>query len=381
MWRGVFIAAILLVLAGFQGAWAGTSRRVALVIANGDYLHAGSLKNPINDARIVGVALRAAGFQLVEANPNLGISEFRDALRRFRSNAAGAQVSLVYYAGHGVEARGKNWLIPVDAVLQQDQDLEYEAIDLDLMLGATQGAGIRVVILDACRDNPFAHAWRRGTRGVEQGLAPVDVDDVLVIYSAGPGQAASDGVGSDSPFAEALARRLPQPGLAIQLLGGMVRDDVLRATDAKQRPFISASITGVPFALIPLDGDRPEEAVVTPGGSTSVVDAKAIEFGFWQAAGSSNDVSQLRAYLSRFPYGEFTELANAKIEALERSPLGRRDSHAEELAAWGSVSRSDDVGQLNAYLAHYPGGLFADLARARVVVLTKPKTPFVLRPK
>lgn len=376
-------AAVIVTFLSIGQARADAPRRVALVVANGDYAHAGSLKNPVNDGRLVATALKTAGFQIVDADPNLGIGPFRDALRRFRSNAAGAQVALVYYAGHGIEARGKNWLIPTDAVLQQDADLDYEAIDLDLVLSATEGADMRVVVLDACRNNPFGHTWRRTQRAVGEGLAPIDVDDVLVIYSAGPGQTASDGRGANSPFAEALARRLPQPGLAIQLLGGLVRDDVLRATGDKQRPFISASITGEPFMLVP--GAAGPAGPVSRAAEAVQADPKTMEMMFWQSASTGNDIGQLQAYVSKYPNGSFVDLAKAKIASLEKSaavagaqrnlPAAKLDPHAMELAFWNSVSNSNDIAQLTAYIDQYPSGQFVRAARAKIAALTRPGSP------
>jgi hypothetical protein len=382
---GMLWAALIVALVPAGEARADAQRRVALVVANGDYAHAGSLRNPVNDGHLVAGALRTAGFQIIDADPNLGIGPFRDALRRFRSNAAGAQVALVYYAGHGIEARGKNWLIPTDAILQQDADLDYEAIDLDLVLSATEGADMRVVVLDACRNNPFGHTWKRSTRAVGEGLAPIDVDDVLVIYSAGPGQTASD---ANSPFAEALAKRLPQPGLAIQLLGGLVRDDVLRATGNQQRPFISASITGEPFMLVPgAAGPAGPVSRAAQDVQAAPADPRSTEMMFWQSASAGDDVGQLRAYLSKYPNGSFVDLAKAKIASLEKSSApaagGQRnlpapaklDPHAMELAFWNSVANSNDIGQLTAYIDQYPNGQFVRVARAKISALTRPGAP------
>jgi uncharacterized caspase-like protein len=385
---GMLWAAVIVAFVPAGQARADAPRRVALVVANGEYAHAGSLRNPVNDGHLVAGALRTAGFQIIDADPNLGIGPFRDALRRFRSNAAGAQVALVYYAGHGIEARGKNWLIPTDAVLQQDADLDYEAIDLDLVLSATEGADMRVVVLDACRNNPFGHTWKRSTRAVGEGLAPVDVDDVLVIYSAGPGQTASDGRGANSPFAEALAKRLPQPGLAIQLLGGLVRDDVLRATGDQQRPFISASITGEPFMLVPgAAGPAGPVSRAAQDVQAAPADPRSMEMMFWQSASASDDAGQLRAYVSKYPNGSFVDLAKAKIASLEKSgaPAGgaqrnlpapaKLDPHAMELAFWNSVANSNDISQLTAYIDQYPSGQFVRVARAKIAALTRPGAP------
>ncbi len=381
----VLVAAVV-ALGGFGPASADAPRRVALIVANGAYAHAGSLKNPVNDGALVAGSLKSAGFQIIDADPNLGIGPFRGALRRFHASAAGARVALIYYAGHGIEARGKNWLIPTDAILQQDSDLDYEAIDLDLVLSATEGADMRVVVLDACRNNPFGHTWRSTHRAVGQGLAPIDVDDVLVIYSAGPGQTASDGRGANSPFAEALAKRLPQPGLPIQLLGGLVRDDVLRATGSQQRPFISASITGEPFMLVPGASAGPvSQAAAAVAAGAPANDARSMEMMFWQSASSGDDVSQLKAYLSRYPNGSFAELAKAKIATLARpapgstagadrnlKPPPKLDPRSMELAFWNSVAASNDVAQLNAYLDQYPSGMFVRAARAKIAALSQP---------
>lgn len=260
-WLFCALAGLLLVS---MSASAQAPRRAALVIANATYAHASRLTNPANDARAVADALRRSGFQTVDLKSDLSIAAFRAALRDFRARADGAQVALVYFAGHGIEANGRNWLIPVDAALNSDRDLQDEAIDLDRVMADVAGAQVRVVVLDSCRNNPFGRTWRSGTRAVTRGLGAVDADDVLVIYAAAPGQTASDGQGAaNSPFAAALARRLPQADLPIQLLGGAVRDDVLAATGGVQRPFVSASITGTPFYLVPRSTPAPTPAPVS----------------------------------------------------------------------------------------------------------------------
>ena len=315
-WRlAVWAGAMLFVLGVAWGALADApSRRVALVIANADYAHSVSLKNPIADGELIKEALAKAGFEIVDAPANLSVQGFRNALRGFQAKADGSQVALVYYAGHGIEAKGRNWLIPTDATLEQDRDLDYEAIDLDLVLNAIEGAQMRVVVLDACRDNPFGRSWHGASRAVSHGLAPVDLDDVLVIYSAAPGQTASDGTGTNSPFAEALAHRLPQAGVPIQMLGGLVRDDVLAATGGRQRPFISASVTGTPFFLAPaatsVAAAPPPPSPAQP--ASPAFDPRAVELAFWNAVAASNDAAQYRAYLDRYPSGQFAALASLK---------------------------------------------------------------------
>jgi formylglycine-generating enzyme required for sulfatase activity len=231
-------------------------KRVALVIGNGTYKAQNLLVNPPNDAHLISKALNRANFEAVETKTNLGIAEFRQALRRFQSQANGAEVALVYFAGHGIEVNGADWLIPTDAELADDRDLDYEAIKADLVLQALQGARMRLLVLDACRNNPFGRNWRASVRTTANGLAKIEADDVLVLFAAAPGRTAGDGTDLNSPFAEALAKRLPEPGLAIQLLGNNVRDDVLAATGGNQRPYVSASITGKLFFLVPAGGNQ-----------------------------------------------------------------------------------------------------------------------------
>jgi uncharacterized caspase-like protein len=286
------------------------AKRVALLIGNAAYRAAGVLANPLNDAELVANSLRRAKFDLVEVKSNLGIAEFRQSLRRFQSEADGADMALVYFAGHGVEAKGVNWLIPVDAELNLDRDLEYEAIRLDLALEAVAGARRRILILDACRNNPFGRKWQSGSRNLERGLGSLEVDDVLVLFAAAPGQTASDGSGSNSPFALALATRIAEPGLIVQLLGGRVRDDVLLATGGAQRPFVSASIGGDPFYFVAPSGtaQKAEKAV-----ASAVAEA-------WDRVAQATSPQVLEAF--RRQYGRdnpvYDQLAADRIAALAK---------------------------------------------------------------
>jgi len=287
---------------------AAEARKVALIIGNSDYANTSHLVNPANDIKIVAASARAAGFDDVTVASDLAVNEFQKAMRDFRAKAEGADVAMVYYAGHGIEAQGKNWLIPTDAQLKSDLDLPYEAINLDRMMEAVSGAQIRVVILDSCRNNPFGRSWRSGTRAVVTGLAGVEADDVLVIFAAGPGQTAADGTGANSPFAISLAKRLPQPDLPVQLLGGAIRDDVLAATAGQQRPFVSASITGTPVYLVPR------------GASAGGGDRTALEELLWKGAVAENSVGGFKSYLAEFPKGKFAAQADASVARLLKDP-------------------------------------------------------------
>lgn len=218
---------------------------------------------------------------------------------------------MVYYAGHGIEGQGKNWLIPVNAELNSSLDLPYEALNLDRVMESLSGAQMRMVVLDACRNNPFARSWKSGTRAVNRGLAGIEADDVLVIYAAAPGQTAMDGDGEHSPFASSFANRLPQIGLPVQL-GGMVRDDVLVATGGTQRPFVSASITGTPVYLADgAGGENVRAPLQTP--ALASLDESALDALAWQGAMKADTSASYRAYLDGFPGGKFANLASENI--------------------------------------------------------------------
>lgn len=291
---------------------AAEARKVALIIGNGDYANTSRLVNPANDIKIIAASAKQAGFDDVTIAADLAVNDFQKAMRDFRAKADGAEVAMVYYAGHGIEAQGKNWLIPTDAQLKSDLDLPYEAINLDRLMESVSGAQIRMVVLDSCRNNPFGRSWRSGTRAVVNGLAGVEADDVLVIFAAAPGQTAADGTSGNSPFATSLAKRLPQPDMPVQLLGGLIRDDVLRATAGSQRPFVSASITGTPVYLVPRTA--PAAAPAASG------DRSALEELLWKGATAENSVRAFSAYLAEFPSGKFAGQATGNIDRLMKSP-------------------------------------------------------------
>lgn len=332
MYRWIIIA---LALCSAALPASAEARKVALILANSDYANTSSLPNPVNDGMLVADAAKRIGFDTITLHTDLPLDDFRQALRQFRDSARGADVAMVYFAGHGIEGRGKNWLIPVDAKLKADADLSYEAIDLNLVLEATAGAQMRMVVLDACRDNPFANGWSAATRSVSRGLARIEVDDVLIVYAAAPGQVAYDGAEGNSPFAASLARRITQPGLPVQMLGGMVRDDVLAVTDGAQRPYISASVTGRPVYLVAPSDDaarifaallEEEEnrenaanSVSRPAAEVQVgrnITDGAADALAWKGALTADILPAYRAYLADWPQGQFTALANANIARL-----------------------------------------------------------------
>src|SRR5947208_1054839 len=255
---GLLIISILL---GCGSALA--EKRVALVIGNSAYQKVAKLPNPANDAAAVAAMLKAAGFDLVDSKSNLTASELRKTLRDFGSKARDADIAVVYYAGHGIELDGTNYLIPIDAALETDADVLDETIPLDRVLFAVEPAKqLRLIILDACRDNPFSKTMKRTTasRAVGRGLAKIEPasPNTMIAFAAKAGSTASDGDSKNSPYAVALVEHLPKPGLDLRRAFGFVRDDVLKTTGNKQEPYVYGSLGGndvplVPVSLSPLD--------------------------------------------------------------------------------------------------------------------------------
>jgi hypothetical protein len=225
-------------------------RRVALVIGNANYKTVSKLLNPRNDAGDVAAGLRAAGFTEVVERYDLGVQDLQRALKALEDRATGADWAVVYYAGHGIEVDGRNYLIPVDAELKSASDVEDEAVSLDrVMARVTAASKLQLVILDACRDNPFARRMAQGggtARAIgARGLAPIEPSypNQFVAYAARHGEVALDGSGKNSPYAKALVKHLAVPGLALSNFFIRVRTEVLAETSGKQRPFEYGSLT------------------------------------------------------------------------------------------------------------------------------------------
>jgi hypothetical protein len=217
--------------------------RVALVIGNSNYSAVGHLPNPPRDAAVLARSLRDAGFKIVQVENDLGSEAMRRALRDFSAEAATADWAVIYYAGHGIEIGGQNYLVPIDARLKSDRDVQFEAVPLEQVLTSIEGAKkLRLVILDACRDNPFAQQM---TRSVASRFEPDG--GTLVAYAAKHGQVAQDGEGENSPFVSALVKHIGTPGTEINFLFRKVRDDVLAATGRMQEPFVYGSLPGENF--------------------------------------------------------------------------------------------------------------------------------------
>src|SRR6187397_2029987 len=275
-------------------------KRVALVLGNSAYRNVAPLANPINDSAKIASTLKEAGFDVVDSRRDLPAAETRRALRDFADRARDADIAVVYYAGHGIEVDGANYLIPVDARLERDTDVYDEALSLERVLVAIEPAKkLRLVVLDACRDNPFARTMKRtvASRAIGQGLAKVEPTspNVLIAYSAKAGSTAADGDGQNSPFTSALSHHLTTPGLDVRRAFGFVRDDVLKTTGNRQEPFVYGSLGGEDVPLVPAP------AKVEPPASAPNPQAEARRD--YELALQIGNKSALNAFLVQYPEG------------------------------------------------------------------------------
>jgi Caspase domain/Domain of unknown function (DUF4189)/Putative peptidoglycan binding domain len=309
-----------IVLAGWLTLLAGHSafaeKRVALVIGNSAYQNVIRLANPSNDSQAMAATFKSAGFDVVELKRDLNASETRRALRDFSDTVRDADIAIVYFAGHGIEIDGVNYIIPVDAVLARDIDAFDEAIPLDRILTVIEPARqLRLVILDACRDNPFNKSMKRqiGSRAIARGLAKVEPasPNTLIAFAAKAGSTASDGDSTNSPFTAALVKYLAKPGLDLRKAFGFTRDEVLRVTNNRQEPFIYGSLGGDDLSLVPAP------AAPAPDGKADAakpVDDARLELAFWESIKNDRNPQLFQAYLNRYPKGVFADIARINLE-------------------------------------------------------------------
>jgi uncharacterized caspase-like protein len=227
----------------------------SLVIGNSGYRAAQLLSNPSHDADLIGAALRSTGIEDVTIAHDLDREGMVAALKAFARKADAANWAVIYYAGHGIETGGTNYLIPVDAKLETDRDVPEEAISLEQMQSKIEGAHkLKLIVLDACRDNPFAAQMKLtvANRSIGRGLSPVEpTDGTLVVYAAKGGTSVEDGEGDDSPFAISFAKRIVEPGVEINKTFRFLRQDVLRKTGNHQEPFVYGSLPPDDFYFVP----------------------------------------------------------------------------------------------------------------------------------
>ena len=382
-------------------AWGGASpafaaQRVALVIGNASYAHAPTLANPLNDAADIGGALGRLGFAVTRLE-NAGYAALRRGLLEFQRAASASEIAVVFYAGHGIEVDQRNFLVPVDARLASDQDVEFEAVPLELVSRAVERAsGLRLVILDACRENPFAVQMQRAgaTRSIGRGLARVEPSgETLVAYAAKEGTVASDGAGRNSPYSEALLGHLEEPGLEVGLMFRKVRDAVVGMTGGRQEPFVYGSLSsrGVYLAAAPAPPAAAAVSSTQPSGaeeSGALRVAAESELLFWESVKDSEDPADIQVYLDHYPGGTYEALARNRLKRLaatakdtaapapgpQPSSLSARMEEAQleaEREFWVLVKETEVPSDLEAYLEQYPDGVYAPVARVRLAQLRR----------
>jgi len=309
---------------------AKADRRVAFVVGNGSYKNVAQLPNPPIDAKAMAGVLRNVGFDVVEG-VNLSRDKMTEKLLDFGKKAQGADVAVFFYAGHGIAISGTNYLLPVDADIKSEMDVKLgAAINIDLTLDQTMGdAKVKLVFLDACRDNPFAAKIKsNATRSVsvQQGLAEMKSGEgTLIAFATGPGQTALDGQeGTNSPFTRALIAHITQPGLEIQQAMTEVRAQVNEETNKGQLPWGHTNLIGTvylnPAAAPTANATAPASTGAIPAAVTSTAPGTDVELEFWRSVKDSNKPEELNAYVTNYPNGQFKALALARIAALENGP-------------------------------------------------------------
>ncbi|WP_051333936.1 caspase family protein [Mesorhizobium sp. WSM3224] len=329
-----FLAAADLLQAG---ALAAGNNRVALVIGNSKYVYAPALPNPAGDARLMAEVLRKAGFNVIEG-VDLDYAGMRDRLNKFTEASYDANTALIYYAGHGMQVNGKNYLIPVDAELTAPAHLKTRTIQIDELLSALPpDPAVGIVILDACRDNPLARTLAaslpKSRSTTAPGLAPIDVTadvgtgGVLIAFATDPGAVSYDGNGANSPYTMSLARHLAEPGVEIQSALTRVRGEVTAETDGRQRPWHNASLGREVFVgpqAPPPATPAPQPSATENPTQPPSSDARGweIEQRVWDEASKRNTLAHYEAYLQQFPKGAFADLARLNIDQLKKPPIG-----------------------------------------------------------
>ena len=325
---------LLLLLAAPAQAASQQERRVALVIGNGAYKHAPPLTNPASDARLMAESLKAIGFELVGGRAYTDMatkSDMEQAVRRFGEAIRGGGVGLFFYAGHGVQVDGKNYLIPVAADVGAKTHIKYELVDADYILDemASSSTRVNVVILDACRNNPFAG---RGLRAVTPGLASVMAPKgTLVAYSTAPGKTAADGKGKNSPFTAALARAIRVGGQRIEDVFIQVGLEVEQATGGEQSPWKSDNLRGI-FCLTGqcgVPGTAPLQAKTSAPQDSQAAsqaprgDQRTAELAFWDAVRNSGNPGDVEEFLTQYPNSELAPAARIRLRQLGRGQGGQ----------------------------------------------------------
>ncbi|MCC8936316.1 caspase family protein [Bradyrhizobium sp. Arg68] len=313
-----------------------------MVVGNSAYQNVPVLPNPVNDAAAMADLFKGAGFDVVQVYQDLKNSALRRTLNSFFDSVRDADVAVVYFAGHGIEIEGSNYIIPVDAVLERDRDVYDEAVSLDRIVQSIEPARkLRLVILDACRENPFTKSMRRSVaaRGISRGLARVDPDtpNTLVAFAAKAGATAEDGVGEHSPFTTSLLKHLTVPGLDVRRALGLVRDEVMSSTNNRQEPFVFGSLGGADVALVPAPTVDP------PPSSNNLADVRAD----YQLAERVGTEEAWDYFIAAHKSGFYSDLAKAQRNKLAAGSARNDFSEKGRVSAAATAQQPIDPSQEN----------------------------------
>ena len=355
------------------GIVAADERRMALVIGNGGLANP-PLKNAENDARLMAGTLRILGFEVLE-RLNADQKEMMRAIRDFGNlleGGGGDVVGLFFFAGHGVQVNGRNYLIPTRAEIRSERDVRIEAVAADAVLSEMEFAGARLnlVILDACRNNPYTSEHRSSM----QGLARMDAPrGTLVAYATSPGSVAADGRGTNSPYTLELVKAMRQPGISVERMFRRVRNKVMAATDENQIPWESSSLTGGDFFFNPATSATRREI------PTSKQVEALQELVYWNTIRDSTTSSVFEDFLKEFPGGVFATLAEHRINVITRSgsrpsttkstrsriERGSPPASADE-EAWRAIRKMSSPVRLEAFIATYPKSRYVPVAQRKL---------------
>jgi uncharacterized caspase-like protein len=354
-------------------------RRVALVIGNSAY-KTSPLRNPVNDARAISKALAATGFK-VTVIEDATLTTMRRAVRAFGDELVAGGVGLFYYAGHGMQVRGRNFLIPVNADIEREDEVEDGALDANFVLSKMDSAknALNLIILDACRNNPFARSFRSGSQGLAQMDAP---SGTLVAFATAPGSVASDGEGDNGLYTKHLLANIGKPGLPIEQVFKEVRRGVGRETSDRQIPWESSSLRGDFFFIAP-------DPTLSAGAQKEQMERAIAEAVKREQDKLSVDRAAQQAQMQKM-IQEMLAKQRAEMEEEQRRQRGEAPKPAPVAVApaaasaidrdalfWDSIKTSANPEDYRAYLAQFPRGTFAALARARASV---PATSHAARP-
>lgn len=375
MVRFIFISLVALGFLNFTSSAFAEKGRVALVIGNSAYQHTSPLDNPKNDALVMTKVLKELGFEVI-SSLDLSQNDMKRAIKTFAQKLeAGGRgtVGLFYYAGHGVQVGGRNYLIPVSAKISSAVDVEIESIDLEVVTNAMNvaGNGFNVVVLDACRDNPF----KSSTRSLSRGLARINAPKgSLIAYATSPGDVAADGEGENSPYTAALVKTMQEPGLTIERVFKRVRLQVHEETKETQTPWESSSLTGDFYFLPEGSETRPKveveakpkiEDVVEPGEVKPEERAPDAQLAYLKAV-EDNTLDGYKFFLRTFPKHENA----ARVRQIIRSIADDK--------MWQRIKKQNKASGYRRYLAAFPDGDYKGEAKARLNSL---QTTYVVPPK